>query len=353
MGLTLKNQSNNQRGFSLIEFMISGLLTLVVLAATFTLLNNLFVANTSIQQTLGAQQNLRVGMNALSRDITMAGTGFPDSGIPIPNGNNAVAIARPGLGLTCGASTVGCLPTPNNIVSILTPGIGVVTLATTATDTLTIAMIDQTAPTWTIASFSTDATVVTFTQDVRDAGTTQLFLNDLLLFNNANGSAFGCVTTVVAGTSTQAQFKAGDVLNINQPTAQFGTMSATLQNPGGNPITYPSTTATRVMLITYFLNNANPLDPKLMRSVNGNTPQVMVENIENLQFSFDLFNYTNSTDTSNVKAQAAANPNQIRSVRVALTGHSTDKLTRTKDYAHFELVSKINVQNATFRNRYQ
>src|ERR1700733_12066613 len=69
MGLTLKNQSNNQRGFSLIEFMISGLLTLVVLAATFTLLNNLFVANTSIQQTLGAQQNLRVGMNALSRDI--------------------------------------------------------------------------------------------------------------------------------------------------------------------------------------------------------------------------------------------------------------------------------------------
>src|ERR1700732_3796234 len=100
MDLNLKSQ----RGFTLLEFMVSGVLTLIVLGATFTLLNNLFIANTSVQQTLGAQQNLRVGMNALSRDITMAGTGFPDSGIPIPNGVGAVAFARPGLGLTCGAS---------------------------------------------------------------------------------------------------------------------------------------------------------------------------------------------------------------------------------------------------------
>jgi Tfp pilus assembly protein PilW len=345
MSLNLKHQ----RGFSLLEFMISGALTLVVLAATFTLLNNLFVANTSIQATLGAQQNLRVGMNALTRDITMAGTGFPDSGIPIPNGVGAVSLARPGLGLTCGASTVGCLPTVGNVISIVTPGIGIVALATTATDVVTLATIDETAPTWTVVSFSTDGTVVTFSQDVRDAGSTQLFVNDLLLFNNAHGSAFGCVTTVAAGTSVQAQFKAGDVLNINQPAAQFGTMGATLQSGG----VYPPTTVTRVQLITYFLNNTNPQDPKLMRSVNGNTPQVMVENIDNLQLSYDIFDYNNNQDTSNVKAQAATNPNQIRSVSVYLYGHSTDKLKRTGDYAHFGLVSKVNVQNATFRNRYQ
>ena len=143
---------------------------------------------------------------------------------------------------------------------------------------------------------------------------------------------------------------ANDALNINQPTAQFGTMAATLTNPGSNPPTYPPTRAVRVILITYFIDNSNSQDPKLMRSVNANTPQIMVEGIENLQFSFDLFNFNNSTDSSNVST--TANPNQIRSVRIALNGHSPDKLQRTGDYFHFGLVSKINVRNATFRNRY-
>jgi prepilin-type N-terminal cleavage/methylation domain-containing protein len=346
------NNHKSQRGFTLIEFMIATVLAMCILAATFTVMNNLFVANTSVQQILSAQQNLRVGMNAITRDITMAGTGFPDSGIPIPNGTNAVQLVRPGLGLTCGASTTGCLPTPNNVIAIVTPGKGVgPTVAGVPTDALTIAMIDETSPTWAIASISTDGTVVNFTQNVRDAGSTQLFAKDLLLFNNANGSAFGCVTTVVSTTSGQAQFKAADVLNINQPTAQFGNMSQTLQNPGAPPVTYPPTTAARVMLINYFLDNSSPQNPKLMRSVNGNTPQVMVEGIENLQFSFDLFNYANNTDTSNVGT--TSNPNQIRSVHVAVNGHSPDKIKRINDYFHFGLVSKINVRNATFRNRYQ
>jgi Tfp pilus assembly protein PilW len=342
----------DQRGFTLIEFMIASLLTMAILAATFTVMNSVFVANTSVQQILGVQQNLRVGMNAITRDITMTGTGLPDSGIQIPNGSGATQLVRPGLGLTCGVSTTGCLPTPNNVIAIISPGKGVgPTVNGVGTDAVTIAMIDQTSPTWVVSSISTDGTVVNFTQNVRDAGTTQLFVKDLLLFNNANGSAFGCVTTVVSTTSGQAQFKTGDALNINQPLAQYGTMTVSLQNPASNPVTYPPTTATRVTLISYFLDNSSPQNPKLMRSVNANTPQVMVEGIENLQFSFDLFDFTNSTDTSNVGT--TANPNQIRSVRVALSGHSPDKLKRTNDYAHFGLVSKINVRNATFRNRYQ
>jgi Tfp pilus assembly protein PilW len=334
--------------------MIASVMTMVLLGATFTLINQLFSANTTMQQSLLAQQNARVAMNAISRDVTMAGTGLPDSGIPVPNGTGAVGLIRPGVGTSCPSPYTGsgCLPTPNNVIAILTPGDGVgPTVENVATDGLTIAMIDQTSPTWAIAGISTSGSVVNFAQNVRDSGTTQLFQKDLLLFNNANGSAFGCVTTVVATTSGQAQFMAGDVLNINQPAAQFGTMAATLKNPGSNPATYPPTTATRVLLITYYLDNSNTQNPRLMRSVNGNTPQVMVEGVENLQFSFDLFDYTNSTDTSNVAT--TANPNQIRSVRMALNTHSPDKLKRTNDYYHFGLVSKINVRNATFRNRYQ
>jgi hypothetical protein len=315
-------------------------------------MNGIFVANTSMQQVLTTQQNLRVAMNAISRDVTMTGTGLPDSGIPIPNGTGSALIARPGLGVTCGASTTGCLPTPNNVLAILSPGKSVgPTVAGVTTDALTVAMLDSTSPTWAITSISTSGTVVNFSQNVRDTGATQLFQKDLLLFNNANGSAFGCVTTVVATTTGQAQFAASDALNINQPTAQFGNIPKTLKNPGSSPATYPPTTATRAMLITYFIDNSNTQNPKLMRSVNASTPKVMVEGIENLQFSFDLFDYTNDTNTANVST--TSNPNQIRSVRIAVNGHSPDKLKRMGDYFHFGLVSKINVRNATFRNRYQ
>src|SRR5437879_1457417 len=240
----------SQSGFTLIEFMIASLLAMTILTATFTVMNNLFVANTTIQQIMGAQQNLRVGMNAITRDITMTGTGLPDSGIPIPNGTPSTQLARPGLGVTCGVNTTGCLPTPNNVIAIVTPGKGVgPTVAGVQTDALTIAMIDQTSPTWVVSSITSGGTIVNFTQNVRDAGTTQLFIKDLLLFNNANGSAFGCVTTVVSTTSGQAQFYAGDVLGINQPNAQYGNMTQTLRNPGSSPAVYPPTTATRVLLI--------------------------------------------------------------------------------------------------------
>ena len=66
--------------------MIASVLTMMIVAATFTLMNQVFVANTTMQQGLVTQQNVRVAMNAISRDVTMAGTGLPDSGIPVPNG---------------------------------------------------------------------------------------------------------------------------------------------------------------------------------------------------------------------------------------------------------------------------
>jgi Tfp pilus assembly protein PilW len=345
-------RKNKEAGLTLIEFLLANLLMMVVLGGTFSLMNSLFNANTDLQEVLTTQQNLRVAMNSLTRDLTMAGTGLPDSGTPIPNGNNAVQLARPGLGIACSTppgTGNGCLPTPNNVVAILSPGKGVgPTVDNVTTDVLTIAMVDETSPIWNASNISADGTVIDFTQDVR-SGSTKMSVNDLLLFNNANGSAFGCVTTVSTSAS-EAQFQAADIMNVNQPTAQFGTIAATLQNAGSNPVTYPPTTATRVMLITYFLDNSVSTNPKLMRSVNGSAPQVMVEGIENLQFSFDLFDYTNNTDTSNVGT--TANPNQIRSVRVAVNGHSPDQLKKTGDYYHFGLVSKVNIRNATFRNRY-
>jgi hypothetical protein len=91
-----------------------------------------------------------------------------------------------------------------------------------------------------------------------------------------------------------------------------------------------------------------------MRAVNNSNfsaAQVIADDIENLQFLFDLFDYNSSVQTSDVSATNS--PNQIRSVNVALSGRSAEVMNRTSEFYRFQLVSKINIRNATFRNRYQ
>jgi Tfp pilus assembly protein PilW len=333
-------------GFTLIEFAVCNLATLIMFAATFSLLNTVFTANSGMGEIKDTQQNIRVAMNTISRDITMAGTGLPNGGIAVPNGANSAVIPRQGAG--------GNLITPNNVVALLTPGNaagptvggGVVNTMSTsgyATDVLTITTINQDSPTWNALNISADGTQMNFVQDVR-SGASQLFVGDLLVVTNSLGSVFGCVTSVSATTS-QAFFAAADLMGINQPTAAAGNIRS-LRSGG----VYPPTTVTRINIVNYYIDNANSAHPKLMRATNAQTPQVIVDDVENLQFAFDLFDFTSNVDTAN--QATTSSPNQIRSVNVAISGRSPQMMQRSNKYYRFSLVSKVNVRNATFRNRY-
>jgi hypothetical protein len=324
-------------GFSLIEFAISNLATMVMLGATFTLLGMVFKANGTMAEVMTTQQNLRVAMNTITRDIVMAGTGLPSGGIAVPNGTGAVPLTRPGVG--------GDLTTPNSTIAILSPGNAVgATINTVATDALTITAINQESPTWTVSAIDEEGDQIDFVEDVR-AGTTQLFAGDLLIFTNSNGSVFGSVTEVLEDTST-AMFEDGDTIGINQTVAESGNIIS-LANVDG---TYPPTTATRVNIVTYYINNSVPDHPRLMRAVNSQAAQVIVDDVENLQFSFDLFDFDTNENTSGEETTDL--PNQIRSVHVSISGRSPRVLNGSGEYYRFSLASKVNVRNATFRNRY-
>jgi Tfp pilus assembly protein PilW len=324
-------------GFSLVEFSISNLATMIMLAATFTLLTMIFTANVTVSEVMTTQQNLRVAMNTITRDIVMAGTGLPTGGITVPNGDDSAALPRGGAG--------GSLTTPNNSIAILSPGNAVgPTINAVATDALTITAINQESPTWTIATINADGDEIDFIEDVRE-GDTQLFPGDLLVFTNLNGSVFGSVTEVAEDTST-AMFEDGDAMGMNQSDAEAGNI-ASLANDDG---TYPPTIASRINMITYYISNASPEHPRLMRAVNAQAPQIIVEDVENLQFSFDLFDF--ETNESTAGQETTIMPNQIRSVHVSIGGRSPKVLERSNEYYRFSLVSKVNVRNATFRNRY-
>jgi hypothetical protein len=321
---------------------------MIMLGATFTLMNSIFTANAGMGDIISTQANVRVAMNTISRDITVAGTGLPSGSVVVPNGADAASIIRPGMNGF--SSPERELETPGNVLPIVSTGAGDGPTVATDTDVLTIFTTNQESPTWNITDVDifSDRYEVTFQQAV-DADTHELFPGDLLLFSNNYGSILVCVTELDEDDEMKAVFSASDAMGINQPSAANGNLGG-ISNPGTSPATYPPTTAMRVNLITYFINNSNPAHPRLMRGLNAGAAQVIAEDIENFQISYDTWDEATATQNSNVKT--TANPNQIRSVAVAVTGRSPEVMQRTSNFYRFSLVSKINVRNSTFRNRY-
>jgi hypothetical protein len=306
-----------------------------MLAAVFSLMTTAVRSNADTGLVMQTQQNLRVAMNTITREITMAGTGLPTGGIAVPNGTSSDALSRPGVG--------GTLATPNNSIAVVAPGDGVgPTINGVATDAVTIATIDQDSPVWTVQTFDSTSTDLTFVQDVR-SGATQLLTGNLLVFSNVNGSVFGCVTDV-STTASHAFFADMDSMNINQPTAAFGNLPSIKAGGDG------TTSATRMNIVTYYIDNSNAAHPRLMRAVNAAPAQIIAEDVENLQFTYDLYNFTSDSGSSN--QSTTATPNQIRAVNIMLGGRSSAIMPRTQKYYRFSLISKVNVRNNTFRNRY-
>jgi len=339
-----------EKGFTLVEFAVSSLATMIILGATFTLMNSIFTANEGMGDIMAAQSNVRVALNTLARDITMAGTGLPVGSVEVPNGPSATPIVRPCMSDSTSAGRF--VETPNNALPFLSPGDGAGPTISAATDALTIFSVNQDTPTWTVSSVALFANryEMTFTQAV-DTGTTKLVPGDVLLFNNSQGSVLACVTSISTSNTATAVFADTDVMAINQPMAEGGNLSS-LTSTILATTAYPPTTAIKINIINYFISSATGR-PRLMRAVNNSdvsAAQVIADDIENLQFSFDLFDYNSSVQTADVSFTAS--PNQIRSVLVAVTGRSADMLKRTKDFYRFQLVSKINIRNSTFRNRY-
>ena len=343
----IRRQRRSERGFSIVELAISTLMMMIVLGAIFSIMNATFIANASAQQTLQTQQAMRVAIDTIAREITTAGTGLPGA-ITVPNGAGSAALLRPGI------ETV--LPTAANNLSILTPGEAEgpqITGQTAAqnTDVITIVSVNTQSPLWKLTGYTDTipGTDISFANNIR-AGSTQLFVNDVLLFTNNNGAVMGCITSVSTIVDV-VSFDDMDSCGINQPAAANGNFINTMLNAD---MTLPPTTAVRINVITYYLSaQGTHGHPSLMRAVNAQAAEELIEGVEDLQFTYDLYDFATGVETANVVPGAGfASSNQIRSVNIALKGRSPQKLKRTGDYYRFGLSSKVTIRNSTFRNRY-
>ena len=73
------NQSNNELGFTLVELMAALLISALVTAAGFSILTSTDKSTRANEQIVGTQQNVRMAMELLSRDIKLGGFRMPQA----------------------------------------------------------------------------------------------------------------------------------------------------------------------------------------------------------------------------------------------------------------------------------
>jgi type II secretory pathway pseudopilin PulG len=373
-------------GFTLVEVIIAMAVTMVAMAAAVLLFRDSTKANNSVTQRSDMSDNLRAGLNLVVQDLIQTGTGIPTGGISIPNTVNAAGcnIGRPVnrpptvLNLTFqgpNTANAGC----NVVLPAIEPGnnLGPAVVSpdgTTGprTDVITIMYEDNTLAMVQKAingascpggSIAADGSFIKFDTACVTIGGAGIPVNpgDLLMIYNGNNPN-GILQTVTSVAGQQLNFAAGDAFKLNGRTATetAGTIKQLQNLAGGVPNgTYPPTSATRVWMVTYYLDaTTDPIHPMLMREVNFNAPQPVAETVENLQFAFNFADGTtpapvNQFAVPTVPAPAGDNENQIRSVNVYMGARSTTSAANPGKYVRTNLATQVALRSMAYFNTYK
>jgi prepilin-type N-terminal cleavage/methylation domain-containing protein len=374
-----------QKGFTLVEFIVAMGIALVALGATMLAFRDATHSNQNVAFRQDMNDNLRAGLNLIQQDLLQTGTGIPTGGITIPvtgSGggcpNGSTAINRPSL--TGGAT----FPTCNLTLPAIEPGNALGPLITSPdatstvnTDEVTLMYVDNTSTssTYTVGmdsqpinstscpggsiaasglTVSFDPGPTCFPLSNLAASGSSISTNDLIMFSNTNGYAIQTVTNVSGQTLT---FAGGDAFGFNQTGATTGTLPSlrnyTLDSNGNKTFltTYPPTTATRVWMITYYLDNVtDPTHVRLIRRVNFNPGQVVGETLENLQFTY---NFNDGVTANKITVPTGYSESQIRSVNIFLGARSVNKYSQNNKYIRNNFQTQVTLRSMAYVNKYQ
>jgi prepilin-type N-terminal cleavage/methylation domain-containing protein len=393
MRKTLKPSTH---GFSLIELMMALALGVFITGAAVKLYSTGMDATWVIQQRAEMQQDLRAAENMMLKDISLAGAGLsqgpPGESIAVPNGLGtpiygcSPAGCMPNGGVTYPCVGAACQPTmyplmPGYQVGITPPG------STTKSDILSVVYTDTNLALNCYTTVSLAGTTLTFTAPavplpggcVLPPGIAYpqalnntingLTPGDIVMLEANSNWAIGEVTSVspanagnVAPTPGVSQyvigFANGDTLNLNQSAQNFSLIKTAA---GGNM------QAWRIFVITYYLANQTDAGGNtttiLYRQVNGQPAVPLVDNIANMQFTYDSYdssgNLLNATgDGGEFSVVPNISPTQIRKVNIAhLTIHGQLQGTRsslmaTQGFQSFDVQTSMSTRNMSFSNRY-
>lgn len=373
-------------GFTMVELMVSMSITLVLLYAAVSMFRSASQSNQIVSQASDMTDNLRAGLNLLQQDLQQAGTGIPTGGIPIPYTSNGSSTspcgvtAEPNRPTLTGSAqfrlcnaTLPAVEPGNSLGPLVTAPDGGTT--SRPTDEITILYADNTlysdarpintpanppaSPTPCNGTLTLSGTtlIVVFDATCIPPSLPGIKLNpgDLVMLSNTLGSTIMAVTSA---TGTTATFAPGDAFNLNGRSTDVGGtiwQMETSSTCGGAPACFPPTTAQRIWMVSYYLDNiTSPPYVRLIRQVNFNTPTPVGETLENLQFTYNFVD--GATNPANQAVVPTGNTEaQIRAVNVLLAARST-YLTRsgsTPLYARNNLITQISLRSMAYYDKYK
>ncbi len=381
--MTSLKTTNRARGFSLLELMVSMALGLLILGSASQLFTIGMKTSSLVSNRVEMQQNVRTALNLMAQDISLAGAGLPPGGLQLPVGGPSLSRFGCDQGPICylnnnnyPVGTVGTVAptTPvSNYMFGLIPGSGngmakggpaAIPATGRVPDAVTSIYVDNSlALNLYSGAFPTPATnagkTVTLTAPVPMPATllpatdpgVGIKVGDLLLITTSLGSAVGEVSVVspLNVTGATVTFSDGDPLAMNQSTATGSNIKAIVTG-AGTPVTVQ-----RLLAITYYVQvpGGGQL-PRLMRQVNGQTPQPVADNIIDLQIDYDMCDtgFVGGT-CANTQDPLAVNisPNNIHKISITLMSQSLT--SNGKDSQSMQLATAVSARNLTFRDRYQ
>jgi len=363
-----------QQGFTIVELLIAIAVTLIMMTAAVMVYQRSVQVAGVVNTRAEMQAELRAATEQIVRDLNQAGTGLTIGGFPLPS--SATGGTDPLL--ACDATPMCYLPNSVTLTSgvlyKVIPEHQVGPTTTEATDAIVITYLEPvsenptdlnasgTAPNWITpaqtGTVSSDGSMITMPSTLSpklDDPAVGLVIGDLLWIQNGNGSALGVVTNFDASQNTITFGK--DPLHFNQLSAPVGSIPA-LANPNTNPAVYPSVTVQRIMMVTYFIQEVdtpNGKDYRLMRQVDARTPTPVAEHIEDMQFTYDVFDDTTGTITTNATASSGtpptSKPNEIRKVNMTLTARSS-RPNAQGGYDRLTITTSIGPQNLSYHEKY-
>jgi prepilin-type N-terminal cleavage/methylation domain-containing protein len=350
-----------QHGFTLVELLVATALTVTVIgAAVLVFTNSVQTSGQSLKRS-EVQTEARAAISQITRDLSQAGTAVPLNGIAIPS--LATGGANPNF--ACDASQCYTAVDPAYTQGLLykvTPGYVIGPTISEPSDAIKITYVDPTLD-WsafqaaTIAPNGSSLTMPAATLPAVNDAAVGITPGDVILLQNAYGSAIGVATAVAGQTITFGV----DPLNINQPGAPAGNIAA-LATPASNPVTYPATQVSRLMMVSYFIQTfVGPSGPdsRLMRQNGSHSPAPVAEHIEDLKFTYDVIDPVSNALTANSPAAVLGNPavpqpNQIRKVNINVTSKAVRAdLSSAATTQRVNLTTSIGPRNLSFRDRYQ
>jgi hypothetical protein len=333
----------SESGFTVVELLLACALTLAVLGAAFTGFEQMSGTMDGAKLITDVNLTVRSSVNLLTQDLISASLGIPIGGIPIPSGADAIPLARPapeGIDLS--------FPADETTIASVTPGQGLgPTINGVATDIITILMADTTLALNTefLTAIAADGATATVDPVIGiDDPAIGIQAGDLLMFSNSLGNAVQMVT----GRNGQIiEFAAGDEMNVNQRDVGQGTLIQLQSAPGE----YPATTATRVLMVSYYLDASDANRPLLIRRVNFGPERVIAVGVENVQLTYDLVD--GAANPVNLPEPVLPNtPDQIRKANIFLSGRSYRAWRRTGELVRSSLSTQVSLRNLSFRDRY-